>query len=113
MPGVDVGDIGIKFGFNYKDNGYLGFNQYKIPRENMLMKYSSLSKDGKYSIEGDPQMLYVVLLEGRINILKYSGYNLSKALTIAIRYAVVRTQFKDKHGTDKERQLIDYQTHQH
>ena len=37
---------------------------------------------------------------------------LSKALTIAIRYAVVRTQFKDKAGTDKERQLIDYQTHQ-
>jgi len=48
------------------------------------MKYSSLSKEGKYQIEGDPQMLYVVLLEGRISILKYSGYNLSKALTIAI-----------------------------
>lgn len=57
-------------------------------------------------------MLYVVLLEGRIQILKFSGYYLSKALTIAIRYAVVRTQFKDKSGSDKERQLIDYQTHQ-
>jgi len=91
LPGIDVGDIGLKFGFNQKDNGYLGFTNYKIPWENMLMKYSSLSKEGKYQIEGDPQMLYVVLLEGRISILKYSGYNLSKALTIAIWYAVVRT----------------------
>lgn len=57
-------------------------------------------------------MLYTVLLENRIGMLKSAPWTMSKALTIAIRYAVVRTQFKDKAGTDKERQLIDYQTHQ-
>jgi acyl-CoA oxidase len=86
FPGIDIGDIGVKFGFNMKDNGYLAFDHYKVPRDNMLMKYSSVSKEGVYSLspDNDPAMLYVVLLEGRINILKYSGYNLSKALTIAI-----------------------------
>ena len=68
----------------------------------MLMRYSKLDKDGKFSLEGDPSMLYTVLLENRIGFLKSAPWTLSKALTITIRYAVVRTQFKDKAGTDKE-----------
>ena len=28
LPGIDVGDIGEKLGFNMKDNGYLGFKDY-------------------------------------------------------------------------------------
>ena len=57
-------------------------------------------------------MLYTVLLENRISFLKSAPWTLSKSLVIATRYAIVRTQFKDKTGTDKERQLLDYQTHQ-
>ena len=26
LPGVDCGELGMKFGFNMKDNGYLAFN---------------------------------------------------------------------------------------
>ena len=69
----------------------------------MLMRYSELTKDGEYKLAGDPSMLYTVLLENRIGMLKSAPWTMSKALTIAIRYAVVRTQFKDKAGTDKER----------
>ena len=29
----------------------------------MLMRYSKLDKDGKYSLAGDPAMLYIVLLD--------------------------------------------------
>jgi len=76
------------------------------------MRYSKLDKEGKFTLEGDPSMLYTVLLENRIGFLKSAPWTLSKALTIAVRYAIVRTQFKDKAGTDKERQIIDYQTHQ-
>jgi len=53
FPGLDIGDIGVKFGFNMKDNGYLGFTNYKIPRDNLLMKYSSVSKDGEYKLSSD------------------------------------------------------------
>ena len=53
LPGIEVGDVGPKMGYNCKDNGYLIMNNVKIPRKNMLMKYQSVSKDGKYEVLGD------------------------------------------------------------
>ena len=38
MPGVRLGDIGPKLGINGSDNGFLLFNNYRIPRRNMLMR---------------------------------------------------------------------------
>ena len=41
---------------------------------------------------------------------------LAKALTIAIRYSFVRSQFKNQKGSDGqtvERKLMDYQTHRY
>lgn len=40
--GVVVGEIGPKLGFNSTDNGYLGFNKVRIPRDHMLMKHSQV-----------------------------------------------------------------------
>ena len=54
MPGVIVGDMGTKFGFNMKDNGYLAFDNYRIPRENMLMRYAKLKKNGEFKLQGEP-----------------------------------------------------------
>ena len=34
MPGVKVGDLGSKFGYDAKDNGWIMFNQVRIPRTN-------------------------------------------------------------------------------
>jgi acyl-CoA oxidase len=53
LPGVEVGDIGPKQGFSTKDNGYVLISNMKIPRRNMLMKYHVVSKDGKYSVQGN------------------------------------------------------------
>lgn len=36
LPGVEVGDIGTKTGYNSKDNGYLLFNNFRIPRGNLV-----------------------------------------------------------------------------
>lgn len=44
LPGVKVGDVGIRMGFNTADNGFLRFNQYRIPRENMMMKNAKVLK---------------------------------------------------------------------
>lgn len=52
-PGVEAGDIGPKYGYNNKDNGYAKFTSYKIPRVNMLMKYSKVNKNGEYSRQGN------------------------------------------------------------
>lgn len=40
--GITVGDIGPKFGYDEMDNGYLKMDHYRIPRENMLMKYAQV-----------------------------------------------------------------------
>jgi acyl-CoA oxidase len=34
LKGIQVGDIGPKFGYNSKDNGWLIFDQVRIPRTN-------------------------------------------------------------------------------
>lgn len=31
MKGIEVGDIGSKFGFNTKDNGYMILTDVKVP----------------------------------------------------------------------------------
>jgi len=53
FDGLEAGDIGPKLGFQNKDNGYAIFNNYRIPRRNMLMKYHIVSKEGQYSTKGD------------------------------------------------------------
>lgn len=32
MPGMKIGDIGAKYGYNGKDNGYIRFDNIRIPR---------------------------------------------------------------------------------
>lgn len=41
-PGVTVGDIGPKFGYFGMDNGFLQLDHVRIPRDQMLMKYSQV-----------------------------------------------------------------------
>ncbi|XP_035660314.1 peroxisomal acyl-coenzyme A oxidase 1-like [Branchiostoma floridae] len=54
LPGVTVGDIGPKFGYAGNDNGFLRFDNVRIPRDNMLMKYSRVMN---YTIQvaGQPE----------------------------------------------------------
>lgn len=37
-----MGEIGPKLGLNSNDNGYLGFDQVRIPRDQLLMKHSQV-----------------------------------------------------------------------
>ncbi len=42
LPGIRVGDIGPKFGYNGVDNGFLSFNHVAVPRDNMLMRFAKV-----------------------------------------------------------------------
>lgn len=44
LPGIKLGEIGAKLGFNTVNNGFLGFNQHRIPRNRMLMKNAQVLK---------------------------------------------------------------------
>lgn len=46
LPGITVGDIGMKFGsgaYNSMDNGLLRFDNVRIPRDQMLMRFILLT----------------------------------------------------------------------
>lgn len=44
LEGIKVGEIGPKLGFQTANNGFLGFNHYRIPRRSMLMKNAQVLK---------------------------------------------------------------------
>lgn len=110
LPGVEVGDIGPKLGFQTKDNGFLRLNNVRIPRENMLMKYAKVTKDGEFKIVGNDKALYGIMMFVRLIIAGYSHRFLGHGLTVALRYSIVRTQFKNENK--KEIKILDYQLQQ-
>ena len=110
LPGVEAGDIGPKQGFNTKDNGYAVFKNVVIPRRNMLMKFHVVSKEGKYSLQGDEKISYATMLMTRATITEMIFSMYSKIVTIATRYSVLRRQFKN--SKKEEIPVLDYQTQQ-
>lgn len=42
LPGIKIGDIGSKAGLNSVNNGFLGLDNVRIPRTNMLMKHAQV-----------------------------------------------------------------------
>jgi len=40
MPGIKSGDMGPKMGYNSKDNGWLTFDHVRIPRDQLLQKFT-------------------------------------------------------------------------
>lgn len=45
-------------GYNTVDNGYLSFNQYRVPKIALLNRFLNVSEEGEFEILGDPRALY-------------------------------------------------------
>ncbi len=73
LPGVECGDLGPKIGYQSKDNGWCQFNKVRIPRTDMLMGLCEVSKEGDFSIKGDPRVLYSVMMGIRMLIVSGMG----------------------------------------
>jgi acyl-CoA oxidase len=58
LPGVKVGDLGAKLGYNFVDNGWLSFDHVRIPRSDMLSRFVKVKKDGSVEARGDPRVTY-------------------------------------------------------
>ncbi|KAI5751838.1 hypothetical protein M8J77_011288 [Diaphorina citri] len=107
-PGVTVGDLGEKISLNGVDNGFIMFNHYGIPRDNLLNKTGDVTPEGTYTSPfRDPGKRFGsslgALSTGRVSIIGFCVAYLSKAITIAVRYAGVRRQFgPPKQGSDSE-----------
>lgn len=115
LPGVTVADIGMKFGngaYNTMDNGLLRFDHVRIPRKQMLMRLSKVTREGKYLHSDVPrQLVYGTMVFVRQTIVSDASNYLSRAVCIAMRYSAVRRQFGSQAGSP-EIQVIDYKTQQ-
>lgn len=72
LRGLEIGDIGPKYGYGGKDNGYMIFKDFKIPRTALLSRFVSLEKGGELNIRGDPKVAYTTMLWVRISLVKHT-----------------------------------------
>ncbi|KAK4434875.1 Peroxisomal acyl-coenzyme A oxidase 1 [Sesamum alatum] len=114
-PGITIGDIGMKFGngaYNTMDNGVLRFDHVRVPRSQMLMRVSQVTREGKYNQSDVPrQLVYGTMVYVRQQIVADASCALSRAVCIATRYSAVRRQFGSWNG-GPETQIIDFKTQQ-
>ncbi|KAL7273930.1 hypothetical protein RUND412_003177 [Rhizina undulata] len=111
LPGVKIGDIGPKAynGFSSIDNGYAHFTNVRIPRENMLMRHSKVTSSGAFIPASHSKLSYGSMVALRAALPGGMGYTLAKAVTVAIRYCIMRRQFSPAdNGVGEERRVIEY-----
>ena len=93
-------------GYATNPNGFLQFNNFEVPYENMLCRYNKVSPEGLYTKTKNEKIQYATMVGIRVKILSYAYFYLSAAATIAVRYSIVRRQFKDENNI--ERKIFDY-----
>ncbi|KAI5121476.1 hypothetical protein M0805_003932 [Coniferiporia weirii] len=109
LPRIQIGDIGPKAmaGYSGVDNGYARFDHLRVPRSQMLSKFSQVTKDGEYVKPPHAKLSYGGMLYIRSGMVTTAGRTLAKASTISIRYATVRRQGNKLEG-GLEHQIITY-----
>ncbi|XP_057637225.1 acyl-coenzyme A oxidase-like protein [Chionomys nivalis] len=111
-PGVTAIDMMHKEGLNGVDNGILMFNKVRIPRENLLDKFGSVTSDGQYysPIQNKStrfNAMLATLTPSRLSMAFNAVGTMKLGLTIAIRYSHSRRQFGPK-GKEEVR-IIEHQ----
>jgi acyl-CoA oxidase len=48
LPGITLGDCGRKYGLDGIDNGFMIFDNIRIPRENLLNRFSNVDETGSF-----------------------------------------------------------------
>ncbi len=96
--GVVLEDCGPKEGLNGVDNGRIGFDHVRIPRDHLLDRFASVGEDGTYTspIRSPARRFFTMLgtlIAGRISIATAAVSATRSGLTIAIRYTARRRQF--------------------
>ncbi|KAI5632452.1 acyl-CoA oxidase domain-containing protein [Phthorimaea operculella] len=112
LRGIKIGEIGAKLGYNTANNGFLGFDNLRIPRDRMLMKNAQVLKDGTFKVSPNSKLTYGTMVFVRVMIVNGVANLLARVATIAVRYSAVRRQSQLK-PNEPEPQILDYLTQQH
>ncbi|CEG44941.1 acyl-dehydrogenase oxidase [Plasmopara halstedii] len=111
LSGITIGDIGPKVGFNAIDNGYCSFQQTRIPRENMLMRYAKVLPNGSFVKPQSDKLVYLTMVHVRTNLIENFAVMMAKAVTITTRFSAARVQGR-KPQSKGEYQVLEYQNQQ-
>jgi acyl-CoA oxidase len=81
MHGITLGDCGRKQGIDGVDNGFILFDNVRIPKSNFLNRLSDVSEDGTFtsSIKNSDQRFALSLgglSTGRILIINFASLRL-------------------------------------
>lgn len=115
FPSIRIKDCGHKMGLQGVDNGRMMFEHHRVPRDNLLDRYGSVTREGKYETEIKSNAarfatMIGALIYGRVG-LTFSSVAVSKlALTIAIKYGAERLQFGPP--GKPEIPILDFLSHQ-
>ena len=110
VRGVETWDIGPKMGYNTMDNGAMRLNNLRVPRDALLSRYHSVARGGAYTAPPHAKLGYAAMTYTRCAIVSGAALCLGAGCAIAVRYALVRRQFRRNGG--KEVLLLDYRLHQ-
>lgn len=82
----------------------------RVPKENLLSKYVTVSNDGQLKINGDPRVGYGTMMFIRELISCAVPKVYAQAIIIAARYSLFRSQFTNE--KKQEIRILDYQIQQ-
>ena len=116
LPGVRIEDNGPKMGENGVDNARIWFDGVRVDRDALLDRYGRIAADGSYQSDipsAGARFFTTIsaLVGGRISIAAAALSAGKSGLTIAVRYATRRRQFRAS-GASDETPLLAYPTHQ-
>jgi len=112
LPGVELGDVGPKLGYNSIDNGFLRLDHVRVPRENLLSRFLP-GAAGSAAQGPDAKVSYITMVLIRAQLVGDASRYLQKATCIAVRYNLVRRQGGSdprdgQASVPRERALLDY-----
>ena len=115
LPGITIGDCGLKMGLNGVDNGTISFDKVTIPKDNMLDRFASINEKGEFEspIPSDNRRFFTMLgtlVGGRIGIPRSALAAAKSGLTITIKYSDQRRQFGPEGGSEVP--ILNYRIHQ-
>lgn len=114
LDGIVIGDIGPKYGYPGMDNGYMLFDNHRVPHSALLSRYSGVnSETGAYIRPENPAVVYGSLTYVRAQIIMHARLVLARAVTVAVRYLSIRRQFADRDAKEPgapEQAVLNYPT---